>query len=84
MRAVNSIRACGLKHMQFRSSLEDIEADFTDVLYQVRWLSMGKILCRVRNLKAEIVMFFNMKDISCDFWKWRVKNGFVILHLLWT
>ena len=33
MRAVNAIRACGLKHRQFRSFLEDIEADFTDVLY---------------------------------------------------
>ena len=31
--AVNSIRACGLKHRQFRSFLEDIEAEFTDVLY---------------------------------------------------
>ena len=71
MRAVNSIRARGLKHRQFRSFLEDIEADFTDVLYHtnVRWLSMGKVLKRVWDLKAEIVMLFNMKDISCDFSK---------------
>ena len=71
VRAVNSIRARGLKHRQFRSSLEDIEADFTDVLYHtnVRWLSMGKVLKRVWDLKAEMVMFFNMKDISCDFSK---------------
>ena len=41
MRAVNSIRARRLKHKQFRSFLEDIEADFTDVLYHtnVYWLS---------------------------------------------
>ena len=71
VRAVTSIRASGLKHRQFRSFLEDIEADFTDVLYHtnVRWLSMGKVLKRVWDLKAEIVMFFNMKDISCDFSK---------------
>ncbi|XP_068206391.1 general transcription factor II-I repeat domain-containing protein 2-like [Palaemon carinicauda] len=33
VRAVNLIRARGLNHRQFRSFLEDIEADFTDVLY---------------------------------------------------
>ena len=33
VRAVISIRARGLKYTQFRSFLEDIEADFTDVLY---------------------------------------------------
>ena len=49
VRAVNSIRARGLKHRQFRSFLEDIEADFTDVLYHtnVRWLSMGKVMTKV-------------------------------------
>ena len=65
-------RARGLKHRQFQSFLEDIEADFTDVLYHtnVHWLSMGKVLKRVWVHKAEIVMFFNMKDnISCDFSK---------------
>lgn len=71
VRAVNSIRARGLNHRQFRSFLEDNEADFTDVLYHtnVRWLSMGKVLKRVWDLKAEIVMFFTMKEISCDFSK---------------
>ena len=69
MCAVNAIRASGLKHRQFRSFLEDIEADFIDVLYHtnVRCLSMGKVLKRVWDLKAEIVMFFSMKDISCNF-----------------
>ena len=70
MRAVNAIRARGLKHRQFRSFLEDIEAEFTDVLYHtnVRRLSMGEVLKRVWDFKAEIVMFF-MKNISCDFSK---------------
>ena len=71
VRAVNLIRARGLKHRQFRSFLEDIEADFTDVLYHtnIRWLSMGKVLKRMWDVKAEVVMFFNMKEISCDFSK---------------
>ena len=43
VRAVNSIRARGLKHRQFRSFLKDIKADFIDVVNHtnVRWLSMG-------------------------------------------
>ena len=67
--AVNSIRTCRLKHRQIQSFLEVIEVDFTDVLYHtnVRWLSMGKVLKRVWDLKAVIIMFFNMKDIPCDF-----------------
>ena len=42
--AVNAIRACTLKHRQFQSFLEDIEADFIDVLYHtnVRWLKYRK------------------------------------------
>ncbi|XP_068223147.1 general transcription factor II-I repeat domain-containing protein 2A-like [Palaemon carinicauda] len=69
VRAVNLIRARGLNHRQFRSFLEDIEADFTDVLYHtnIRWLSMGKVLKRMWDVKEEVVLFFNMKDISCDF-----------------
>ena len=31
--AVNLLRARGLKHRQFRSMSDDMEADFTDVLY---------------------------------------------------
>ncbi|XP_036357567.1 general transcription factor II-I repeat domain-containing protein 2A-like [Octopus sinensis] len=69
VRAVNLIRSRRLKHRQFRSFLEDVEADFTDVLYytNVRLLSIGKVLKRVWDLKAEILMFLKMQDISCDF-----------------
>ena len=58
--AVNSIRARGLNHRQFRNFWEDIEADLTNVLYHtnVRRLSMGRVLKRVWDLKAEILLFF--------------------------
>ena len=67
--AVNLLRARELKHRQFRSLLEDMEADFTDVLYHtnVRWLSMGRVLNRVWDLKTELIMFLNMNEIVCDF-----------------
>ena len=57
--AVNLIRARGLNHRQFWSFLEAIEADFTDVLYHtnIRWLSMGKVLKRMWDVKEMVVMF---------------------------
>ena len=67
--AVNLLRARGLKHRQVQSLLEDMEADFTDVLYHtnVRLLRMGRVLMRVWDLKAEIIMLLNMNDIVYDF-----------------
>ena len=69
--AVNLIRARGFNHRQFRNFLEDIKADFTDVLYHtnVHWLSMERVLRRVWNLKAEILLFLEIKGSSCDFSK---------------
>lgn len=69
--AVNLIIARGLNHRQFRNFLENIEAEFTDVLYHtiIHWLSMGRVLKRVWDLKAGILMFLDMKDTSFDFSK---------------
>ena len=39
------------------------------MLYHTSPLGMGEVLKRVWDLKAEIVMLFNMKDTSCDFSK---------------
>ncbi|XP_068246864.1 general transcription factor II-I repeat domain-containing protein 2-like [Palaemon carinicauda] len=92
VRAVNLIRARGLNHRQFRSFLENIEADFTDVLYHtnIRWLSMGKVLKRMWDVKEEVFLFFNRKDISCDFSRemecdeWLKEQNFVHFPLLKT
>ena len=48
-----------------------METDFTDVLSYtiVRWFCIGNVLMRVWELEAEIRMFLNMQDISCDFLK---------------
>ena len=66
---INLIRARGLNHRQFRGLLEDLETEHSDILYHssVRWLSLGKILRRMWDLKEEIVMLLEMKDIDCDF-----------------
>ena len=62
---INLIRARGLNHRQFKAFLEDLESEHWDVLYhsRVRWLSLGKILRRIWELKEEIVMFLEMKSI---------------------
>ncbi|XP_042242397.1 general transcription factor II-I repeat domain-containing protein 2B-like [Homarus americanus] len=69
VKVVNYIRARGLNHRQFITLLEDLESDHTDVLYHtnVRWLSLGKILKRVWELKEEIGLFLDMKQNAIDF-----------------
>ena len=66
---VNTIRARALNHRQFAALLEDVEAEFGDVIYHnsVRWLSLGKVLKRVWALREEILLFLDMKGIACEF-----------------
>ena len=61
--------------------MADMERNFTDVLYHtnVLWLNIGNILKRVWDLKAEIHIFLNIQDISCDFSK-EMKNDELIFH----
>ena len=90
--AVNMIRARGLSHRQFQALLEDVEAEHIDVLYhnKVRWLSIGKVLKRVWNLKSEILLFFDIKGVACDFvtkmeskeWKYDFMFAVDILEML--
>ena len=65
----NPIRARGLNHRQFKAFLEDLESEHWDVLFhsRARWLSLGKVLRRVWELREEIMMFLEMKSIQCDF-----------------
>jgi hypothetical protein len=66
---VNTIRARALHHRQFKSFLEDVEAEYEDVIYHnsVRWLSLGKVIKRVWELQNEILLFLDTKEISHDF-----------------
>lgn len=65
---VNFIRSRGLKHRQFQAFLEEMDADFGDVLYHtdVRWLSRGSVLKRFVALRNEIQTFLqaNGRDTS--------------------
>jgi len=57
--SVNFIRARALKHRQFQAFLEEVEAEYGDVVYhtEVRWLSRGSVLKRFVALKDEIQAF---------------------------
>lgn len=59
VKLVNLVRARGLNHRQFIQLLEESGAEHTDVLYHynVRWLSLGKVLHRVWELRGEIMTF---------------------------
>jgi hypothetical protein len=61
--AINFIRKNGLTHRQFKKFLEDVEAEYGDVMYycEVRWLSRGAVLQRFFYLKKEICNFMEMK-----------------------
>ncbi|XP_025086818.1 general transcription factor II-I repeat domain-containing protein 2B-like [Pomacea canaliculata] len=75
---VNIIKSKALNHRQLKSLLEDLEAEYEDVLYHnnVGWLSLAKVLKRVWALREEIIVFLDMKEISCEFkTKMGVKSG---------
>ena len=59
VKLVNLIRARGLNHRQFIQLLEESGAEHMDVLYHsnARWLSLGKVLHRVWELRGEIMTF---------------------------
>ncbi|XP_064411766.1 general transcription factor II-I repeat domain-containing protein 2A-like [Latimeria chalumnae] len=76
VKIVNYIRARGLNHRQFISLLEDTDAEHQDLLYHthVRWLSLGKVLQRVWELRDEICTFLEMQGKENDFPELRNSN----------
>ncbi|KAK2814323.1 hypothetical protein Q5P01_000615 [Channa striata] len=61
---VNFIKAKGLNHRQFKSFLEQLGADHSDMPYhtEVRWLSRGKVARRCFELREEIWI----KKFQCE------------------
>ncbi|KAK0155945.1 General transcription factor II-I repeat domain-containing protein 2 [Merluccius polli] len=56
---VNNIRSKALSHRQFKALLDEMDAQYGDMLYhqEVRWLSRGKVLRRFFELREEIGAF---------------------------
>ncbi|KAM4555660.1 general transcription factor II-I repeat domain-containing protein 2A-like [Odontesthes bonariensis] len=82
-KVVNFIRARALNHRQFVALLEDSESGHGDVGYHcaVRWLSLGKVLKNVWDLRVQIQDFCAKKghdipEFSDD--EWVADLGFAI------
>ncbi|XP_053319641.1 general transcription factor II-I repeat domain-containing protein 2-like [Spea bombifrons] len=63
IKIVNFIRARALNHRQFLGYLEEVEAEYGDLIYfnVVRWLSRGNVLKRFTELLPQIRDFLELK-----------------------
>lgn len=82
---VNAIRSSKLAHRQFKSMLEDLDSEFSEIPYftAVRWLSKGKTLQRFYSLREEVKLFIaghselSRKYSYVDDFGWLVKVAFL-------
>lgn len=79
---VNFIRARALNHRQFVALLEENEAEHGDISYHctVRWLSLGKVLKSVWDLRDQIQEFCRKVMTSQNF---QITTGWQTSDLLW-
>uniref|UniRef100_A0A3B1KBC7 DUF4371 domain-containing protein n=1 Tax=Astyanax mexicanus TaxID=7994 RepID=A0A3B1KBC7_ASTMX len=75
VKIVNSIRAKALQHRLFKSLLDELDAEYGDLILHadVRWLSRGKVLQRFINLLPEIISFLKSRkeeyrELADDTW----------------
>ena len=75
----DEICAKGLKHRQFQLFLENVNAQYKDLIYhlEVRWLSRGKVLELFFALIAEIENFLQEKNPTLS-----TRNGASAVKLL--
>uniref|UniRef100_A0A8P4KFQ5 SPIN-DOC-like zinc-finger domain-containing protein n=1 Tax=Dicentrarchus labrax TaxID=13489 RepID=A0A8P4KFQ5_DICLA len=69
---VNNIRSKALSHRQFKALLDEMDAQYGDVLYhqEVRWLSRGKVLRRfltAEELQMELLELQVYSDLHSKF-----------------
>ena len=79
VKIVNFIRSHGLNHRQFRNMLKDNDADYLDLPYYtaVRWLSCGKLLTSMLELRKYVVEFLDVKGkqeplLRDENWIWKL------------
>ncbi|XP_078037668.1 general transcription factor II-I repeat domain-containing protein 2-like [Augochlora pura] len=75
VKTTNAIQTYGLQNSQFRSFLEELEAEYIELPYHnnIKWLSCGKILHKYYNLLTEIDLLMNMvgdpvPELQSDYW----------------
>lgn len=66
IKAVNLVLSRALNHQHFKSVLEEVDAQYGDLLYycEVHWLSRGRMLQRAYELCEELATFLESKGFS--------------------
>uniref|UniRef100_A0A3P9LV82 SPIN-DOC-like zinc-finger domain-containing protein n=1 Tax=Oryzias latipes TaxID=8090 RepID=A0A3P9LV82_ORYLA len=66
VKIINCIRSKALSHRQFRAFLDEVDAQYKDILYhqEVRWLSKGTVLKRFFELRQLIAEFLWIFDVA--------------------
>ncbi|KAL4135376.1 hypothetical protein QTP88_006990 [Uroleucon formosanum] len=84
VKMVNFIKMRPLKSRLFSLLCEAMESQFTKLILhtEVRWLSRGKVLSRVHELKDELIVFFTLEDVPefCELLtneKWLAKLSYL-------
>ena len=80
IKIVNFIRSHRLNHRQFKEMLKETDTESVDLLYYtaIRWLSCGKVLTKVFELRKEICKFQKGKGkkpkplLSDEEWVWKL------------
>ena len=83
VKTVNLILSLGLNHHQFRQLLLEAESQYDDLLYfcNVRWLSRGDMLLSVYQLREEIAIFLEQKNLNASEFrdqKWICNLAFLV------
>ena len=78
VKVVNFIRARALNHRVFKTMCQEINSEHIVLLLhtEVRWLSRGKVLARVFELRESIEMF--LRERNSDFLQYFEDPNFVI------
>ena len=83
IKLINFIKSHALNHREFKEFLKDLEAEYGDLVFntEVRWLSRGKMLKRVYNLKSEIKTFLDIKKYDFPYFdnkEWKRDFGSLV------
>lgn len=84
IKMVNYIKMRPLKSRLFSLLCEAMDSQFTKLILhtEVRWLSRGKVLSRVHDLRDELIIFFTLKNVPefCELLtneKWLAKLSYL-------
>ncbi len=75
IKIVNNIKANALKSRMFERLCENLDATHKNLILhtEIRWLSKGKVLARLCELKNELIQFFSNTSV-CEYYVQKLKS----------